>query len=171
MLPSGEAGETLCRLMSRLLRSRWKETLSSSPLTSATRSNDSGGRFYSVYCSAWPLPVPINQRDRLQAAAGKSITSLHPQQGEKGRYRWKHRKTPLPLPGPNEGLMLAPTWLRGPWKWGIWCYVHYFKDSNGNWTPIQITELTYSPLPPSFHPFLPLLSMAYLLQPRPCAKC
>lgn len=23
------------------------------------------------------------------------------------------------------------------WKWGIFCSVHYFRDSNGNWTFIQ----------------------------------
>lgn len=53
-----------------------KENLLSSLLTSATRTNDSSVIFYSVYGSAWPLPVPINQRDRLQAATGTSITPL-----------------------------------------------------------------------------------------------
>lgn len=31
----------------------------------STKTNDSCGQFYSICCSAWSLPVPINQRERL----------------------------------------------------------------------------------------------------------
>lgn len=71
---------------------------------SATTTNDSRVKFYSAYRSAWSRPVPINQRDRLQAPlAPASPPSTHKSRAKKGsngtvsKYE-DYRPPPSPQP-------------------------------------------------------------------------
>lgn len=48
------------------------------------------------------------------------------------RERWS-----LHLPQPWSGQYWLPPDYECPGNWGTLCHVHYFKESNGNWTFIQ----------------------------------
>ena len=66
----------------------------------STKTNDSCGQFYSTCCSAWSLPVPINQRERLHrpplsTASPPSTHSRDKREGPRGNG--EDILPPLPL--------------------------------------------------------------------------